>query len=94
MGKFIVILLFGWSGIHKFIEKKTILGIIYLFTFGLFGLGWFIDIIVAATKINPTENKKTEPAPYKTTVATPKKDNSSVKVSNIDMRMFNRYKNW
>lgn len=51
MGKFIVILLFGWSGVHKFIEKKTILGIIYFFTFGLFGIGWLVDIIIAGSKI-------------------------------------------
>jgi len=35
----------GYLGAHRFYEGKVILGIIYLFTFGLFGIGWFIDII-------------------------------------------------
>ncbi len=51
MGKFLVTLFLGWAGIHKFIDKKTGMGILYLFTFGLFGIGWIIDIIVSFTNI-------------------------------------------
>lgn len=43
--KFVLISLLGWFGIHKFIEKKYILGIIYLFTLGIFGIGVIIDLI-------------------------------------------------
>lgn len=38
---------------HKFYEEKIGMGIIYLFTVGLFGIGWFIDIISLLFKPNP-----------------------------------------
>lgn len=43
---FLLCLFFGWLGIHKFYEKKYLLGLIYLLTFGLFGVGWAFDTIV------------------------------------------------
>ncbi len=43
--KFLLIAIFGWTGIHKFLEKKYILGIIYLLTFGIFGIGIIVDLI-------------------------------------------------
>ena len=42
---FILIFLVGFLGVHKFIEKKYIVGIIYLLTFGLFGVGVIVDLI-------------------------------------------------
>lgn len=47
MSEFIITLLFGWLGVHKFIQKKYGLGILYFFTLGLFGIGWLIDTITA-----------------------------------------------
>lgn len=44
---FIITLLFGWCGAHKFMQKKKVLGLLYLFTFGLFGFGWAYDCIMA-----------------------------------------------
>lgn len=38
---------------HKFYEGKIGMGIIYLFTGGLFGIGWIIDIILLLLKPNP-----------------------------------------
>ena len=38
---------------HKFYEGKIGMGIIYLFTGGLFGIGWVIDIISLLFKPNP-----------------------------------------
>lgn len=35
----------GWIGIHKFKQGKVGIGILYLFTFGLFYVGWIYDII-------------------------------------------------
>lgn len=44
-GKFLLISLLGWFGVHKFIEKKYVLGVIYLLTLGIFGIGVIIDLI-------------------------------------------------
>lgn len=38
---------------HKFYEGKVGMGVIYLFTCGLFGIGWVIDIISLLFKPNP-----------------------------------------
>lgn len=43
----------GYVGAHKFYEGKIGLGILYLFTAGLFGIGLFIDFIVLLFKPNP-----------------------------------------
>lgn len=41
-----------WGG-HKFYEGKVGLGILYLFTAGLLGIGVIIDLIVILCKPNP-----------------------------------------
>lgn len=41
----IITILFGWTGAHRFRRNDNISGVIYLFTFGLFGIGWFFDIL-------------------------------------------------
>ncbi len=38
---------------HKFYEGKVGMGILYICTAGLFGIGWIIDIISLAMKPNP-----------------------------------------
>ena len=43
----------GFLGIHKFYEGKIGMGIIYLFTGGLFAIGAIIDLIVLLFKPNP-----------------------------------------
>ncbi len=43
-------LFLGVIGAHKFYEGKMGMGILYLLTGGLFGIGWFIDLIVLITK--------------------------------------------
>ena len=43
----------GIFGGHKFYEGKTGLGILYILTVGLFGIGVFIDFIVILCKPNP-----------------------------------------
>lgn len=43
-------ILFGWLGAHKFYEGKPVLGVLYLCTFGLFVVGWFVDIIIISNK--------------------------------------------
>lgn len=48
--KFILCLFFGYLGAHKFYEGKVGLGILYLLTCGLFGIGWFVDLILILIK--------------------------------------------
>ncbi len=43
----------GYFGAHKFYEGKTGTGILYLFTAGLFGIGWIADCISLLAKPNP-----------------------------------------
>lgn len=42
----------GYLGAHKFYEEKAGMGVLYLFTFGLFGIGWILDIISLIFKPN------------------------------------------
>lgn len=42
-------LFLGVFGAHKFYVGKAGAGILYLLTGGLFGIGWFIDLILIAT---------------------------------------------
>ncbi len=42
---FILCLTLGYLGIHKFYEKKISMSILYLFTGGLFFIGWIYDCI-------------------------------------------------
>ena len=39
----------GFFGVHQFYVGKSGTGILYLFTMGLFGIGWIIDIVRIAT---------------------------------------------
>lgn len=41
--------LLGYLGIHRFYVGKTSSAVLYLFTFGLFGIGWIVDIIMIVT---------------------------------------------
>lgn len=50
---FFLCLFLGCFGGHKFYEGKIGMGILYLFTMGLFGIGCFIDLIVILFKPNP-----------------------------------------
>lgn len=43
----------GYLGAHKFYEGKTGTGILYIFTAGLFGIGWLCDCIALLLKPNP-----------------------------------------
>ena len=43
----------GFLGAHKFYEGKGGMGVVYLFTVGLFGIGVFIDFFSILSKPNP-----------------------------------------
>lgn len=57
MTKFLITLFLGWAGVHKFMEKKIGMGIIYLLTVGLFGFGWLFDIFKAAIELLKSRKK-------------------------------------
>ena len=50
---FFLCLFFGVLGIHKFYEGRVLLGIVYLLTLGLCGVGVIIDLVFLLFKPNP-----------------------------------------
>lgn len=50
---FLLCFFLGFFGAHKFYEGKAGMGILYIFTFGLIGIGVLIDLIVLLCKPNP-----------------------------------------
>ncbi len=50
---FLLCLLLGYIGAHKFYEGKTVMGVIYLFTGGLFYIGAILDLIAILGKPDP-----------------------------------------
>ena len=50
---FFLCLFLGFYGAHKFYEGRIGMGILYLFTAGLFGFGWIVDCVRLLTKPNP-----------------------------------------
>ena len=50
---FLLCLFLGPLGIHKFYEGRVLLGVVYLCTAGLFGIGVIYDLIVLLFKPNP-----------------------------------------
>ena len=49
----ILCIFLGYLGAHKFYEGRAGAGLLYLFTVGLFGIGWFVDCIILLFKPNP-----------------------------------------
>lgn len=50
---FFLCLFFGVLGIQKFYEGRVLLGIVYLLTLGLCGVGVIIDLVILLFKPNP-----------------------------------------
>ena len=60
VARLIITILFGLFGIHKFIDKKPMQGLVYLCTFGLFSFGWIIDIVSSIQFLKKIQIKKIE----------------------------------
>jgi len=43
---------FGFFGVHRFYLDRPISGLIYLFTFGIFGIGWLVDICLIPSMVD------------------------------------------
>ena len=50
---FLLCLFLGFFGAHKFYEGKILMGVLYIFTLGLLGIGWVVDLILILLKPNP-----------------------------------------
>lgn len=50
---FFLCLFLGVFGAHKFYEGRVLLGILYIFTGGLFGIGVIVDLVILFFKPNP-----------------------------------------
>jgi TM2 domain-containing membrane protein YozV len=60
--------LFGFTGSHRFYYGKQISGTIWLFTLGLLGVGWFIDLFLIPG-MNAQAARRFKAGPYDYTVA-------------------------
>ena len=47
----LIALFLGWCGGYRFYKKQKKMGFLYLFTIGLFGFGWFYDILTSFVEI-------------------------------------------
>ena len=56
--EFLTTLCLGWLGIHRFNQKKNVTGVIWLWTVGLFGIGWAVDTFKAYTKIRAKKGQQ------------------------------------
>jgi|GEM_PF-5241943 len=49
--RLVITVFFGWTGIQKFAVGRWQLGIAYLMTGGIFGIGWLYDICKTAMEL-------------------------------------------
>ena len=56
MLEFLLCLLGGMFGLHKFYRKEYKKGFLYLFTLGLFGIGWMVDTVRLGVALSGSGN--------------------------------------
>lgn len=49
--------IFGFIGAHRFYYGKTLSGVLYFFTFGLFFIGWIIDLFLIPAMDRQADNR-------------------------------------
>lgn len=59
MTGFLIAIFLGPFGGYRFYKKQYVLGVVYLLTFGLFCIGWFVDIFVAIREMTGTKSEIT-----------------------------------
>lgn len=85
MVKFLITLFFGFFGVHKFMEKKTGLGFLYLFTLGLFGVGWIYDTLKAFVAIGKNNKEPSDTNFQKSNYTAPQSDSSYESTDNDNL---------
>ena len=49
---YVLLIFFGYLGMHKFYLRKIGMGFLYLFTFGLFGIGLLVDLFTLGKQVD------------------------------------------
>lgn len=65
--RIVITFFLGWSGLHRFIDGKIVTGLLWLFTGGCFGIGWFVDFIIACSEPSKPKQVYTSNRPQKIT---------------------------
>ena len=60
--------IFGFTGAHRFYYGRQISGVIWFFTLGLLGIGWFIDLFLIPG-MDRDASRRYRPGPYDYSVA-------------------------
>ena len=55
-----ILWLFGFTGAHRFYYGKPVTGTIWLFTFGLAGIGWLVDLFLIPSMDRAADIRYTE----------------------------------
>ena len=58
MKTIVLTVLFGWLGYYRFYKKQKGLGILYIFTIGLCGIGWAVDVVSAILSYKREQNRE------------------------------------
>ena len=54
---YLIWVVFGFVGAHRFYYGKTLTGILWFFTLGLLGIGWFIDLFLIPSMDRQADTK-------------------------------------
>ncbi len=60
----LLLVFFGLFGVHRFYQGRWVTGLIYLATFGLFGIGYVYDVLTLNTQIDERHRLSIRPGTY------------------------------